>query len=194
MKNIDLAKKIKELRTRKGFSQDELADTAGVNLRTVQRIESGETEPRGDTLKRLAGALGVTSDELIDWAEQEDSGFLVFLNLSALSFIAFPLLGIIVPLALWFLKKDKIKNLNEMGKSLINFQISWCILFFLLYAVPISAFIFHWHFGLGVREIMSMMFIIVFLYAVNGIFIIVNSYRSYKGKKVFYKPALKLLK
>ena len=91
MKNNDLAKKIKELRTRKGFSQDELAETAQINLRTVQRIESGETEPRGDTLQRLAMALNVTSDELIDWAEREDNSFLVLLNLSALSFLFFPL-------------------------------------------------------------------------------------------------------
>jgi len=191
MKNIDLAKKIKELRTRKGFSQDELAETAQINLRTVQRIESGETEPRGDTLKRLANALNVTSDELIDWAEQEDNGFLVFLNLSALSFIAFPLLGIIVPLTLWFLKKDKIKNLNEMGKRLMNFQISWCILLFLLYALSIITFLF---FNIDVYRIQLALLIIALLYVINGIFIIVNSYRSYKGKKVFYKPALRLLR
>jgi transcriptional regulator with XRE-family HTH domain len=189
MKNIDLAKKIKELRTRKGFSQDELAETAQINLRTVQRIESGETEPRGDTLKRLANALSVTSDELIDWAEQEDNGFLVFLNLSALSFIAFPLLGVIVPLALWFLKKDKIKNLNEIGKSLMNFQISWCILLFLLYASSIITFLFF-----NIDRIELVLLIIALLYVVNGLFIIVNSYRSYKGKKVFYKPALRLLR
>jgi transcriptional regulator with XRE-family HTH domain len=194
MKNIDLAKKIKELRTRKGFSQDELAETAQINLRTVQRIESGETEPRGDTLRRLANALNVTSDELIDWAEQEDNGFLVFVNLSALSFIAFPLLGVIVPLTLWFLKKDKIKNLNEMGKSLMNFQISWCMFLFLLYALPIGAFLFHWHFTINVQGIELALLVIAILYVVNGIFIIVNSYRSYKGKKVFYKPALRLLR
>jgi transcriptional regulator with XRE-family HTH domain len=194
MKNIDLAKKIKELRTRKGFSQDELAENAQINLRTVQRIESGETEPRGDTLQRLAAALNVTSDELIDWAEQEDNSFLVFLNLSALSFFFFPLLGIIVPLAIWFLKKDKIKNLNEMGKSLLNFQISWCMLLFAPYAVFIGAFIFHWHIGLGMSEIFLFMFLIVFLYGTNTIFIIVNSIRSQQGKKVFYKPAIKFLR
>jgi transcriptional regulator with XRE-family HTH domain len=79
MKNIDLAKKIKELRVRKGFSQDELAETAQINLRTVQRIESGETEPRGDTLQRLAAALNVTSDELIDWENRRIAAFWCFL-------------------------------------------------------------------------------------------------------------------
>lgn len=45
MKNTELAQKIKELRTRKGLSQEKLAETAQINLRTVQRIEAGETEP-----------------------------------------------------------------------------------------------------------------------------------------------------
>src|SRR5690349_14196497 len=119
MKNTELAKKIKELRGRKGMSQEELAEKSQLSLRTVQRIEGGETEPRGDTLQRLASALGTTPDELIVWTENEDKGFLIVLNLSALSFIAFPILGIVVPLSLWMLKKDKIKYVNETGKKLL---------------------------------------------------------------------------
>jgi len=49
-------------------------------LRTIQRIEGGETEARGDTLQRLARALDVTPNELIDWTENEDKGFLVVLK------------------------------------------------------------------------------------------------------------------
>ena len=51
MKNLELSKKIKELRTRKGLSQEELSEEAGLSLRTIQRIENGETEPRSDSLK-----------------------------------------------------------------------------------------------------------------------------------------------
>lgn len=193
MKNNDLAKKIKELRTRKGFSQDELAETAQINLRTVQRIESGETEPRGDTLQRLATALNVTSDELIDWAEREDNSFLIFLNLSALSFLFFPLLGIIVPFAIWFLRKDKIKNLNNMGKSLLNFQITWCIVFFGPQVVFMAAFMFHWHLGFSVG-VSGLLIQYGVLYTINIVFIAINAYRSYKGKKVFYKPAIPFLR
>jgi transcriptional regulator with XRE-family HTH domain len=198
MKNTDLAKKIKELRTRKGFSQDELAETAQINLRTVQRIEGGETEPRGDTLKRLALALNVTPDELIDWAEQEDNSFLVFMNLSALTFIVFPLLGVIVPLALLFLKKDRIRNLNDMGKRLVNFQISWCILMFLIYAFTIAVAILHLPLpgisAIGVGGIELLMIFIPLLYLVNILFVLVNTYRSAKGKTVYYKPAFRFLR
>jgi transcriptional regulator with XRE-family HTH domain len=200
MKNKELAQKIKELRTRKGLSQEKLAETAQINLRTIQRIEGGETEPRGDTLKRIANALNVTPDELIDWTEQEDKGLLVFLNLSALSFIAFPLLGVIVPLAIWILKKDKITNTNEIGRRLLNFQISWCLILFASYAIFLFSMILHLRIpfpdvsimNLGGVELLILM--VPVFYLVNIIFIVVNSIRSYNGKRVFYRPAFRFLK
>ena len=200
MKHSELAHKIKDLRNRKGFSQEKLAESAQINLRTVQRIEAGETEPRGDTLKRIATALNITSDELIDWTERDDKGFLACLNLSALSFFAFPLLGIIVPLALWILKKDKIRNTNEIGKRILNFQITWCIILFLGYALLIIPKILHISIlpnisvlNFGVRELLLVLMIPV-SYLLNIVLIIVNSIRSYTGKTVFYKPAFRFLK
>ena len=197
MKNINLAKKIKELRTRIGFSQDELAETAKINLRTVQRIESGETEPRGDTLRRLALALNVTPDDLIDWAEEEDANFLMFVNLSALSFIIFPLLGVIIPMILWLTRKDKVKHLNQMGKRLLNFQITWCVVMFLIYAFVMSTAIFHLPIPF-LRSRMGgvefLMIIILLMYLVNILLIILNAYRSAQGSVVYYKPALRILK
>jgi len=200
MKNTELAQKIKELRIRRGLSQEKLAETAQINLRTVQRIEAGETEPRGDTLKRIANALNVTADELIDWTEHEDKGLLAFLNLSALSFIAFPLLGVIVPLAIWILKKDKVSNVNEIGKRLLNFQISWCLMLFLGYGIFIFCMVLHVRIplpGISILNLGSMellLLMILALYLINGVLIIVNSIRSYSGKRVFYKPAFRFLK
>ncbi|HKM44149.1 MAG TPA: helix-turn-helix domain-containing protein [Dysgonamonadaceae bacterium] len=130
MKNNELAQRLKTLRNRKGFSQEELSEKAGLSLRTIQRIENGETEPRGDSLKRLALAFDVPLDEIVDWTIQEDNGFVSSLNLSALSFIIFPLLGILVPLIIWISKKDKIKKVNEVAKNLLNFQITWTMIFF----------------------------------------------------------------
>ena len=66
MENSELQKRVKELRIRKGFSQEELADKSGLSLRTIQRMENGDTYPRGDTLKRLAIALQVSPDKIID--------------------------------------------------------------------------------------------------------------------------------
>ena len=43
--NKDLAKRVKELRKRNGITQELLAENSGLSLRTVQRIENGETQP-----------------------------------------------------------------------------------------------------------------------------------------------------
>ncbi|HEY5592481.1 MAG TPA: helix-turn-helix transcriptional regulator, partial [Paludibacter sp.] len=91
MDNFDLTKKVKELRTRRGLSQEQLADLTLLSLRTIQRIENGENVPRGDTLKRLAVALNVSPDEIIDWRVQEDRNVLFMLNFSQLGLLAFPL-------------------------------------------------------------------------------------------------------
>ncbi|WP_348823965.1 helix-turn-helix domain-containing protein [Flavobacterium aestuarii] len=67
MENQNLAKKVKELRKRKSLSQEELAKNAGLSLRTVQRVENGETIPTAETLKRLALVLDVPPKELTEF-------------------------------------------------------------------------------------------------------------------------------
>ena len=200
MRNKELAQKIKELRNRKGFSQEELSEKAGLSLRTIQRIENGETEPRGDTLKRIAVAFEVSSDEILDWAVQEDKGFLASLNLSALSFILFPLLGILVPLIMWISKKDKIKNVNNIAKDILNFQITWTMILFVGYiAFAISAGYKMKTTGyidagiISSRMMMNLIFFIT-MYLYNLIFIIVNTVRINNDKKVEYYPKIRLIR
>ncbi len=67
MENQNLAQRVKELRKRKALSQDDLAKNSGLSLRTVQRVESGETIPTAETLKRLALVLDVAPNELTDF-------------------------------------------------------------------------------------------------------------------------------
>ena len=69
MDNNNLSQRVKELRKEKGLSQEELAKIAGLSLRTIQRVENRETEPTGDTLKRIAAALDSTPTELLNWTE-----------------------------------------------------------------------------------------------------------------------------
>src|SRR5690606_20616439 len=138
MDNLNLAQRVKDLRNRKGISQEILAEESGLSLRTIQRIENNETVPRGDTLKRLSIALDTSPDEIVDWKIQEDHNYLTLMSLSALGFLFFPLLGIIIPLTMWIFKKDKLKNVNELGKSMMNFQISWTLLLFLYYIFIIA--------------------------------------------------------
>jgi uncharacterized Tic20 family protein len=191
MKNKEQATRIKELRNRKGFSQEELSAKSGLSLRTIQRIENGETEPRGDSLKRLAITFGVSPDEITDWQIVEDNSVLSMLNLSQLGFLAFPILGIIIPLTIWILKKDKIKNVDRVGKSILNFQITWTILLFMILLFMVLTTAFSLNFSVSMFTIIL---IISALYLYNITMIIMNTVRSSNMKEVYYNPALKILR
>lgn len=57
MNRSDIGKKVAELRRQKGFSQDGLAYLCKMNVRSIQRIEAGNVQPRSYTLKLLSEAL-----------------------------------------------------------------------------------------------------------------------------------------
>lgn len=65
MDTKNISQKLKELRKLRGMSQEFLADESHVGLRTIQRIESNESQPTGETLKRIASTLEVELEELI---------------------------------------------------------------------------------------------------------------------------------
>lgn len=61
-----IAQNIRKYRKKKGVSQDKLSKIAGVTYNTIIKIESGATSnPRVETLKQIADALGVKIDDLI---------------------------------------------------------------------------------------------------------------------------------
>jgi transcriptional regulator with XRE-family HTH domain len=189
-KNL-LGLRIKELRKQKGMSQEFLAEESGLSLRTIQRIENGETNPTGESLKRLSNALNVNPDELIDWSIKEDKRYLTFLNLSALTFLFFPLLGILIPFILWTSRKGKIKNINKLGKDLINFEITWTLL---LFFIPFLWFLFS---KIGILEsfTLSRIFIVIgVMYFINLIFILLNTLRISNENDIIYNPKIKFLR
>ena len=55
---------LKEARQLKGLTQEELADRTNINLRTIQRIENGDNKPRLNTVRSLAGELGLELESL----------------------------------------------------------------------------------------------------------------------------------
>lgn len=190
MGNTELSNRVKVLRSRKGLSQEQLAEISSLSLRTIQRIENNETLPRGDTLTRLAIALQVSPNELIDWQILEDKNVLIILNLSQLSFLAFPLLGIIIPLVIWILKKDKVKNVHENGKSILNFQITWTLLLFSFYSLLVLSVLLRM--GIVHSKFLPVVTIGIF-YIANILIIVVNTIRSINGKKIYYEPSFKFL-
>ena len=52
-----VVRKLIALREERGWSQRELADRAGMKQPQLARLETGQVEPRFDTLQRLATAL-----------------------------------------------------------------------------------------------------------------------------------------
>lgn len=60
-----LAKTIRELRNKKGLSQEKLARLANVSYNTIVKIESGESKnPTFQTMAGIAETLDVSLDDL----------------------------------------------------------------------------------------------------------------------------------
>lgn len=53
-------------RERKGLTLRELAALAGVDKMTLQGLETKEREARASTRRKIAAALGITHEELLD--------------------------------------------------------------------------------------------------------------------------------
>jgi transcriptional regulator with XRE-family HTH domain len=58
------AMRLKELRTKAGMTQPELATRSGLSKGGIADLEQGRREPSLATAAKLAGALGVTIDAL----------------------------------------------------------------------------------------------------------------------------------
>ena len=66
MKQPLLGKKISELRKQKGLTQEDLVEKCNITVRTIQRIESGETTPRIYTIKTILNALGLDYEKVFE--------------------------------------------------------------------------------------------------------------------------------
>ena len=62
-----LAKRLKELRSEKGVSQEELAYRAEITLSQIARIETVKTNPTVSTIFKIARALDVPLSDIFDF-------------------------------------------------------------------------------------------------------------------------------
>ncbi|MEM6523666.1 MAG: helix-turn-helix domain-containing protein [Bacteroidota bacterium] len=142
--NQFIAEKIVHHRKLKGVTQEDLAEACNLNVRTIQRIEAAEVDPRLYTLKTIAVALDVSMESFIPPPEEKDRGSLVALHLSSLAYFIFPFGGnVIGPLIFWVYKKDRVNHVDRQGRDLLNAQISYSLYlilgavgFFILLAAP----------------------------------------------------------
>jgi transcriptional regulator with XRE-family HTH domain len=59
------ARRLRELRVKKGISQEEFAERAGLHRNYVSRLEKAEQSPTLDRICALAAALGVKPGDLL---------------------------------------------------------------------------------------------------------------------------------
>lgn len=201
MDNKALGIKLKMLRLKKGFSQDELAESAGVSLRTVQRMENAEAIPRMDTVKRLFQIFGLSPDEVLDWTQSGDKGYLLGMNLSGLAFLLIPLFGVVLPIVLWMSRKDKIAGVSELGRDLVNFQLTWTVFYYVTTTLILwlaSLLVISGSGDIQPSYLVAGSLIRLKLIAVLYLFIIVmiswNTYRIYKGLPGKYFPKINFLR
>ena len=66
--------KVREVRERLFVTQAELAERTGIAEATLSRIENGLQRPRISTVRKIAEALGVRPEELVEWGGEEAAG------------------------------------------------------------------------------------------------------------------------
>ena len=121
MNQPDLGLKITELRQQKGLTQEKLAEYCEVSTRTIQRIESGEVEPRSFTRNSLSNILD------FDFGKENtnnQSFWLALMHMSSVFCIVF------IPLLLWSWKKDQSYKIDQQGREVLNFQITITLVLF----------------------------------------------------------------
>lgn len=135
---------IKNLREKSGYTQSNLAEKTGLSLRTIQRLEAGDSIPKGHTLKALSNVFEVEPSLLqqrfvgVEQDEQSDKTSIKLINLSILGFFVFPFGNVIFPFMVWR-KRGPSRVVDEVGRKIINFQLLWTIV--LCFLLCISPFI-----------------------------------------------------
>ena len=62
---VYIGEKLREVRTKRLLTQDELAEKAGVSQSTIANIERNNAEPQFRTIRKLAKALDVDPTNLL---------------------------------------------------------------------------------------------------------------------------------
>jgi transcriptional regulator with XRE-family HTH domain len=62
---VAFGKRVRELRKERGWSQEELAEAAGMNWLQVGHIERGASDPKLSTIVKLAKALRIHPADLL---------------------------------------------------------------------------------------------------------------------------------
>ncbi|MCH5148364.1 MAG: helix-turn-helix transcriptional regulator [Clostridiales bacterium] len=70
---MDVGRRIKELRERAGFTQNRLAEWAGVSQTHLRRVELGQQDITIGQLRLVCDGLGVTLSEFFNVGEEKEN-------------------------------------------------------------------------------------------------------------------------
>jgi uncharacterized Tic20 family protein/DNA-binding Xre family transcriptional regulator len=197
MNQPDLGLKVVELRQQKGLTQEQLAEQCEVSTRTIQRIESGDVDPRAYTLQCLSQALEF--DFGVEGTPNENL-WLAILHLSSMFCI------VVIPLLLWSWKKNQSNKIDQHGCQVLNFQITMTltlfITVFLLMIFPIALAITEETTGISTIEgnpiIMALLICIPVPLILIGLFCtyqgVVNAMRALSDKPIHYPLSIPFVK
>lgn len=79
---MGVGERIKTLREKSGFTQNFLADKAGVSQTHLRRVELGQADITVGHLQLVCDALGITLKEFFNVYEEDDSFALAIANLT----------------------------------------------------------------------------------------------------------------
>jgi uncharacterized Tic20 family protein/DNA-binding Xre family transcriptional regulator len=196
MNQPDLGLKVSELRQTKGFTQEQLAEQCEVSPRTIQRIESGEVDPRAYTLQCLSASLDF--DFMKDNTSNENL-WLAALHLSSILCI------LVIPIVIWSWQKNRSYKIDKQGRVVLNFQITVTLMLFaalfLLMLVPV-ALAFIGDAGINAMEGSPIFMLLVMCTPMPLILIglfctyqgVINAMRALSDKPVHYPLAIPFVK
>ena len=193
MKQPDLGLKVSELRKEKGFTQEQLAEECEVTPRTIQRIESGDVEPRAFTRNSLSNVLEFDLGK----SDLENERFWISaLHLSSIFCI------VLIPLLIWSWMKNRSYKIDKHGRQVLNFQITVSLALFtgafcLMVGLPAGA-IYLEQGGGNVILMSTLALISVLPMILIGIFITIqgvkNTIRVLADEPTHYPLSIKFLK
>ena len=152
---MSLPQRVVAARKKKGLTQEELAGLATVTVRTIQRIESGETTPRPYTLEAIAAALDIPFQELHTTTGQQEFSdvspnvnpandtedhvyFLQLLCLSCFSYLVVPVIHFLLPIYLLRRRKEQNQRVLVYARWVIKVQVYWVITLNLLLLLSLA--------------------------------------------------------
>jgi D-alanyl-D-alanine-carboxypeptidase/D-alanyl-D-alanine-endopeptidase len=178
-----LAENLLYQRKLKGFTQKDLSDKTNVTVRTIQRIEKGETEPHLQTVKLLAAALEVEVNDLLvlDDPKEESIQKKWLLLMHSTPFIGFvvPLANIFIPLFLWIHKREDNRVYDEHGRKVVNFQLTMVSVFLLLLLLGMIV-------GRVFRDWGSLITLVVLIIPFATVVMLVNIFTALNSQKSYY--------